>query len=288
MKGLKKWLAILAVAVLALGLTLPAGAADELTLTRAVKINDTQIALEFSEPIAVNLREENRGPFMAVRYTDEDQNLQWDGNENEGIPMQFEGSWDFANGSQDTILWTMNESNLFGFMTLDEIFNFEGEAAGWSWCKVMFCLEEVPYGDEGIGNGKINNVTTLDGETELNATRQKAGWWDGLYAEIEVDDDYVLPSGEDGQGAQGATGSGHPPIAIGETQIASISSASSSSASASASSDTDAEAIAPAPSADYTIYYIIGGVLVLVIVGLIVYIAAGKKKNKPESADKPE
>ena len=67
MKGLKKWLAILAVAVLALGLTLPAGAADELTLTRAVKINDTQIALEFSEPIAVNLREENRGPFMAVR-----------------------------------------------------------------------------------------------------------------------------------------------------------------------------------------------------------------------------
>ena len=32
MKGLKKWLAILAVAVLALGLTLPAGAADELTL----------------------------------------------------------------------------------------------------------------------------------------------------------------------------------------------------------------------------------------------------------------
>ena len=98
----------------------------------------------------------------------------------------------------------------------------------------------------------------------------------------------MLPSGEDGQGAQGATGSGNPTIAIGETQIASISSASSSSASASASSDTDAEAIAPAPSADYTIYYIIGGVLVLVIVGLIVYIAAGKKKNKPESADKPE
>ena len=287
MRSMKKWLAILAVAVLALGLALPAAAADELKLTRAVKINDTQIVLEFSAPVAVNLHEENRGPFMAIRYTDEQQNLQWDGAENQGIPRQFEGSWEFVDETQDKIIWTLNENGLFGFVTIDEIMNFEGEAAPWNWCKVMFCMEEVPYGENvGVGNGKLNNVTTLDGETELSGTRQKPGWWDGLYAEIEVDDDYVLSSGGGQQGTQTPTGSDNPPIAIGETPIASV--PESAPASSSASSGADAETMAPAPAADYTVFYIVGGVLVLVIAGLIVYIAASKKKNKPESADKAE
>ncbi len=61
--------------------------------------------------------------------------------------------------TQDKIIWTLNENGLFGFVTIDEIMNFEGEAAPWNWCKVMFCMEEVPYGEKMSASATASSTT---------------------------------------------------------------------------------------------------------------------------------
>ena len=63
-----KIIAALLLVVLVLA-CLPVSAQQErvLTLKRAVQVNDTQIVLEFSEPIAINLHQQNRGPYCPIR-----------------------------------------------------------------------------------------------------------------------------------------------------------------------------------------------------------------------------
>jgi hypothetical protein len=56
MMNMKKFVMILM--LLALIITVPVSAADrKLTIERAVQIGDTQIVIEFSEPIAININQ---------------------------------------------------------------------------------------------------------------------------------------------------------------------------------------------------------------------------------------
>jgi hypothetical protein len=110
MKFKKRIAAVLMMAcVLALfPLVKPVAAADTLTLNRAVAINDNQIVLEFSEPIAVNLNGSNRGPWCALRLVGENDTLAWSGGaENAGTALQFPGTMMFLDSKHDRIIWSM-------------------------------------------------------------------------------------------------------------------------------------------------------------------------------------
>jgi len=197
-----KWIAALLCTALFAAMLIPAAGAavnanDNLTLDGVVQINERQLVLEFSAPVAVNMHRQNHGPFMALRVVDDNQDLQWDGEIGTGIPMHYDGYWDFVDNARDRIIWTFNPNNIFGTRTIDEVLNFEGVLADWSHFRIMFCVEEIPYnGSEGAGNGTINNVTTLDGAVELKASRVKPGWWDGVYIDIERDFNYDLSQGD--------------------------------------------------------------------------------------------
>ncbi len=161
---------------------------DKLTLDRAIQISDTQIVLEFSAPIAINLERSNRGPYTALRLVEGESTLQWEG----GQPLQATGNMVFLDEKHDRVLWTITEQ-LFGCTNATEVISFANglevyKDKGWT---VKFCMEEVPYQeDEGLGDGLLCNVTTADGSLHLTANRPEG--WDGMYAPIEKDFEYPV------------------------------------------------------------------------------------------------
>lgn len=184
---------LLMVCVLALfPLTKPAAAADTLTLDRAVAINDNQIVLEFSEPIAVNLNGSNRGPWCALRIVGDNDTLVWSGGvENSGTALQFPGTMMFVDSKHDKIIWTITPGGVYGADCVTDVLNFEGDLASFSDNAVKFGIEEVPF-DQSIDsvNGLLDNVTTTDGKTYLSATRQVG--WEAAYVDVEVDSSYTV------------------------------------------------------------------------------------------------
>ncbi len=159
---------------------------DKLTLDRAIQISDTQIVLEFSAPIAINLERSNRGPYTALRLVEGESTLQWEG----GQPLQATGNMVFLDEKHDRVLWTITEQ-LFGCTNATEVISFANglevyKDKGWT---VKFCMEEVPYQeDKDTGDGLLCNVTTADGSLHLTANRPEG--WDGMYVPIEKDFEY--------------------------------------------------------------------------------------------------
>ncbi len=170
-------------AILAIIAGLPVSAAQrELTFERAVQINDTQIVLEFSEPVAVNIHGNNRGPYVAIRLvnglgggtlfdktTDKDplykKNLQWP------------GMLQYLDEKHDRLLWTMTSGGTsFGVTTINDIVNYKGVLADYSDRRVAIVIEEVPFDETKVtANDAIDNITTEDGEVYLTPT-YPAGW----------------------------------------------------------------------------------------------------------------
>lgn len=165
-----------------------------LTIKSAAAINDTQVVLEFSGPIAINLQEENRGPFMAIRYVDESGNLVWSGEPEESTSLQFEGSYTYYNDEHTQILWTMNEASTLHANTLTDVLTYAGELSAYSDSDIMFCIEEVPYADIDMGNALICNITNENGTVHLAAT--KLGGWDGTYVTLTADYDLEATQNE--------------------------------------------------------------------------------------------
>lgn len=166
----------------------PVDAARILTMDKATQINDYQIVLEFSEPIAINLKQQNAGPYCAVRMVVNQKN-QYATTE-EGTVLQWKGSIEYADANKDKLLWTLADNRL-GVTTVSDIINYRGQLAKYSDYAVRFCVEEMPF-DTTIpaATGLLDNVTTLDGEVHLSANRPIG--YDGAYVPIEVNFNYPI------------------------------------------------------------------------------------------------
>lgn len=166
----------------------PARAARILTLDRAVWINDYQIVLEFSEPIAVNKERQNNGPYAAIRLVTGAKNQV--AKTDDGKYLQWKGSLEYADATHDKLLWTLADNRL-GVTDVGDILSYRGQLAPYSRYAARFCLEEIPY-DSSVpaATGLLDNVTTADGEVHLSANRPVG--YDGAYCPIEKDYAYPL------------------------------------------------------------------------------------------------
>lgn len=196
MKTVKRIPAFLLALALFLGIFSVAGlpaqkaqAADRLlTFDRAIQVDDYHIVLEFSEPIAINLKGMNRGPHCSIRIVGSNYSLQWKGAVTYGTALQWQGSLEYLDSKHDRLVYTLTATTL-GVTCIADITNFRGELAKYSKFSAAFCLEEVPFEtEELINNGLLDNITTADGEEYLWSNRP--GGWDGSYQPIEIDYSY--------------------------------------------------------------------------------------------------
>lgn len=163
-------------------------AARILTFDRAVQINDYQIVMEFSEPIAINLKQQNSGPYCAIRLVINEKNQF--GTSKEGLVLQWKGAIEFADDKHDKLLWTIADSQL-GVVSIPDITNYRGALAEYSEYEAKLCIEEIPY-DTTVpaATGLLDNVTTADGEVHLSANRPTG--YDGAYCPIEINYNYPI------------------------------------------------------------------------------------------------
>lgn len=179
---------LLAVLLLA---CLPVSAAEErkLTLDRVVQINDMQLILEFSEPIAINYHDVNRGPYCIVRIRKANQGVtRVSGGQYDRQYLQWDGMIQYVDSNHDRLVWTMTSGKIDA-NSITDIRNFNGYLQNYKDQLVSFTIEEVPYDQSGgYTNNAINNITTEDGEVYLTPTRP-AGW-ESVNMPIEVDFNY--------------------------------------------------------------------------------------------------
>lgn len=184
---------IIAVILISCMAVFSVSATDELTLQRAVALDDTTIILEFSQPIAVNKNGNTAGPYCAIRYvTGDNTELFWDGDK----PLQFDGTLIGA-GEQapNKLIWTLNPVNAFNATTVAQIINKEGDLAKYTEPAVMFCIEEIPLDAANLkADQSVENITDLEGTVALKATMTAANdsIWEGAYISIETDPEYQL------------------------------------------------------------------------------------------------
>ena len=186
MKFRKKRMALFLTVLFFLLTALPVAAEDSaVTLERVVQINDYQLVLEFSQPIAFNYYSLSNGPFWAIRITDASYKLQKSGNTN----LQWPGVLTYADAYHDRLLFTLSSSRL-GIDTITGIMNFEGQLSAFKGSLVTFCFEEVPGGQSQGNDGFVGNVYDSIGMVQLAANRK--GTVDGLYVPIEKDFSYSI------------------------------------------------------------------------------------------------
>ena len=98
--------------------SIPVLANKELTVTECIQISDTELIIKFSEPVAVNLHDTNRGPWIALRIVDGGHVLQYDG----ANPLQYQGECSFVGSSHDIILFKYGSE---GVLTSTDVINFQ-------------------------------------------------------------------------------------------------------------------------------------------------------------------
>jgi hypothetical protein len=186
MMNMKKFVMILM--LLALVITVPVSAADrKLTIERAVQISDTQIVIEFSEPIAININQSNNGPYVALRIGEN------------GYPtyvpeknthLQWRGIIEFVDENRDRVLWTLADK-AFGVTNINDIRNCTGELAEYKDKPMWLTVEEIPYNVElAYTDNTVCNITTLDGEVYLTPTFPIG--WESCNVELEKDYRYDI------------------------------------------------------------------------------------------------
>lgn len=176
-----------------------------LTFDHAYKINSSQIVLTFSEPIGINLIQENRGPWISLRICDSNNRLCWTGGQEPyGQGLQWSGSIEYLDDNYDKLLFTLM-SDGFDVTTIDEIMALTNSnnpkivAAIREYqthhpdmtdekLRFLFNIEEVPYNQVGYpnGDGLLDNVTTRDGKVHMWANTSSSPFgWDGTYVPLE-------------------------------------------------------------------------------------------------------
>ena len=170
---MKKILIVLLIMTLLAGVCVQA-ADRKLTLDRAVAISDTQIILEFSEPIAINKYESNYGPWIAIRYVRSDggvYRIMDDKSPHYGTYLQWNGAVNYVDSKHDRLVFTL-QGSVFDVDTLTGIFSYQGKLEEFKDCNIVICVEEVPFDTAGhYSDNAISNITTRDGEVHLTPTR---------------------------------------------------------------------------------------------------------------------
>ncbi len=198
MKTMRYIIALVLACGLLLSLPFAAQAEDSdfLTLDRVVQISDTEMILEFSEPVVLNKFQVNRGPYGALRYVNASNAVGYAINQYNvnGDPLQWEGQYMYINEDHSKLLWRIT-TNRLGCNTISEIVNISHPDALRSIEKnkleLRFVLEEVPYDQKGItADGKIDNVTTEDGSKYL--LPNKPSGWESCIMEVVRDFNYPL------------------------------------------------------------------------------------------------
>ena len=158
---------------------------EGLHIVKAVAVNDTQIVVEFSEPITF------LPPygFLAIRYVDRDFNLGFDGE----TPLQFYGAA-VVSRDRKSVVWTLaNEGNIEGADSLAAILDRTGALTKYKNYYPVFCLEEITEDGKGDSDALIENVVNDAGEKVVANCPSDTGY-DRVYVNIEVDNVYAIPA----------------------------------------------------------------------------------------------
>ncbi len=170
---------------------LPVSAAEErrLTLDRVVQINDMQLILEFSEPVAINYHDVNRGPYCVVRIRKANQGVtRVSGGQYDQQYLQWDGSLQYVDSKHDRLVWTMTNGKIDA-NSITDILNYNGYLQNYKEQLVSFTIEEVPYDQSGgYTNNAINNIPTEVGEVYLTPARPAN--WESVNMPIEVNFNY--------------------------------------------------------------------------------------------------
>ena len=154
-------------------------------IVKAVAVNDTQIVVEFSEPVTFV------APygFLSIRYVDRNFNLGFDGE----TPLQFYGAA-VVSRDRKSVVWTLaKEGNIEGADNLAAILNRTGELAKYKNYYPVFCLEEITEDGKGDSDALIENVVNDAGERVVANCPSDTGY-DRVYVNIAVDNVYAIPA----------------------------------------------------------------------------------------------
>lgn len=197
MKITRYLLALVLVCAMVVALPFTVQAKDApLTLDKVTQISDTEIVLEFSEPIEINKYQSNRGPYCCIRWCDNTGNASYAINKYNvnGEAMQWEGQLSYIGDDHSKLLWTISMTRL-DCSTIDQVLNPTNEdmlrSIEKNKLKLRFVLEEVPFNQtELTADGKIDNVTTADGSKYLFPNFPKG--WERYVMDIEANYNYPI------------------------------------------------------------------------------------------------
>ncbi len=193
MKMKKIIIALLLVLVMLACLPVSATEERQLTLDRVIQISDTQLILEFSEPVAINLYGSNRGPYCVMRIRKPQHNAaKVEDGKYQGNFLQWDGALQYVDNKHDRLIWTMTAAKM-EIETITDILQLNGwlEIYRDTDYVVSFTVEEVPFDQSGgYTNNAIDNITTEDGEVYLLPTRTSG--YEGVNKEVIVDYSYKV------------------------------------------------------------------------------------------------
>ncbi len=157
---------------------------EPLTVVSATAINDTDIVIKFSAPVEIGY-----SPYICLRIVGQNNTPVFG---ESGKRMQYNGTWKFADDTQDTIIWTSDNWNVKGLLSLTgpwAKFNKDGNVT-------RLCIEELDdkkgHTIDTVGNGFIDNVVDAQGVMlTANLIAKGRDEYDGLY--IDIVEDYEDP-----------------------------------------------------------------------------------------------
>ncbi len=155
-------------------------------IVKAVAVNDTQLVVEFSEPITFI----DPYGFMAIRYVDRNFNLGFEGE----TPLQFYGAA-VVSLDRKSVVWTLAEDGNIGNVdNLADILYRTGELAKYKDYYPVFGLEEIIDGTDK--DSLIENVVNDKGEKLVANCPSDIGR-DRVYVTISIDASYKIPDTSD-------------------------------------------------------------------------------------------
>jgi hypothetical protein len=146
----------------------------EVTLNRVILVSDTQLIMEFSEPIAVSLKEAS-DPYVAVRVVKPGQGSPQKADDG-ATNLQWAISLKYLDAKHDRLLGTLAGTAL-GVSNISDIINWKGALAAYAdrgW-EVRLVVEEKNESGDGGNDGKVCNITNVDGSVMLTGV-QSSGY----------------------------------------------------------------------------------------------------------------
>lgn len=195
-KRLGALLLVLGLCAALAGLTASRAADDGgyIRMTNVIQISDKELLIEFSEPIAFNVNNVNRGPFICIRFVNKSDTVVWLNNDSKTKQaIQWQGSISTLRNDRSKLVFTLT-STAYGIKNISDITACKGELAQYAeqGYTPKFCIEEVPYNTKApYTDGLVCNVTSPDGTRGLLANRP-SGYESSVMAIQSVDYNYPI------------------------------------------------------------------------------------------------